>query len=249
MQIVEHFRHLLILKMDRAASPLVDVPAHELTLMEQQIENISLESLNQVFTTIFQAEAGIRLSPQPKLALEMLFIKLAQLKPVVSFDEIIKKLNQLVKEVATGQPQTSPTPELATESEQESASSENLAQTWQQLLAGFSEGCPTLVPNLEKATLTRVGKDFIEITVAGNSFYTTRLRDKKSMASLEKVCDQFFKRKMKIKIVESKKEASQKSQPKESDLARRLKKEALAHPLVTDALEVFQGRVVDVKIL
>jgi len=262
MQMVEHFRHLLIIKMDHAASPLVDVPAHELTLMEQQVENISLESLNQVFTTLFQAEVGIRLSPQPKLALEMLFIKLAQLKPVVSFDEIIKKLGHLAKEVTTGhgitevkevrqglQPETPPAPELATESEQESESSENLAQTWQQLLAVFSESCPTLVPILEKATLTEIGKDFLKITVTGNSFYTARLRDKKSMASLQKVCDQFFKRRMKIKIVESGKGTSQKRQHKESDRARRLKKEALAHPLVTDALEVFQGRVVDVKIL
>jgi DNA polymerase-3 subunit gamma/tau len=262
MQMVEHFRNLLIVKMDHAATHLVDVPAHELTLMEQQVKNISLESLNQVFTTLFQAEAGIRFSPQPKLALEMLFIKLAQLKPVVSFDEIIKKLGHLAKEVPTGhgitevrevrqglQPEAPPATELTTESEQEPESSENLAQTWQQLLGVFSERCPALVPNLEKATLTGIGKDFLEITVTGNSFYTARLRDKKSIASLQKVCDQFFKRNMKIKIVESEKGASQKSQHKESDRARRLKKEALSHPLVTDALEVFQGRVVDVKIL
>ena len=262
MQMVEHFRNLLIVKMNNAATPLVDVPTHELTLMEQQVANISLESLSQVFTTLFQAEVGIRLSPQPKLALEMLFIKLAQLKPVVSFDEIIQKIGRLAKGVTTGhgitevkeihqelQPETQPAPEHTTESEQASASSENLAQTWQQLLAMFSERCPTLVPVLEKATLAEIGKDFLKITVTGNSFYTTRLRDKKSMALLQKVCDQFFKRKMKIKIVESRKEASQDSQHKESDRARRLKREALAHPLVTDALEVFQGRVVDVKIL
>jgi DNA polymerase-3 subunit gamma/tau len=249
MQIVEHFRHLLVVKIDHTASSLVDVPAHELTLMEQQVQDISLESLNQVFTTMFQAEVGIRLSPQPKLALEMLFIKLAQLKPVISFDEIIKKLGHLAKEIRTDQPETLPAPNHTIEAEQDSASSENLAQTWQQLLAVLSDGCPALVPNLEKATLTRIGKDFLEITVAGNSFYTARLRDKRSMASLQKVCDQFFKRKMKINIVESRKETSQESQRKESDRARHLKREALSHPLVTDALEVFQGRVVDVKIL
>ncbi len=251
MQMVEHFRHLLILKMDHGASPLVDVPAHELTLMEQQVENISLESLNQVFTTLFQAEVGIRLSPQPKLALEMLFIKLAQLKPVVSFDEIIKKLGHLAKEIKIGHGITEvrEVREYTTESEQESASSENPAQAWQQLLAVFRERYPALVPNLEKATLTRIGKDFLEITVTGNSFYTARLQDKKSLASLQEVCEQFFKRKMKIKIVDSGKGAFQKSQHKESDRVRRLKREALAHPLVTDALEVFKGRVVDVKIL
>jgi len=155
-----------------------------------------------------------------------------------------------VREVRQGlQPEAPPATELTTESEQEAESSENLAQTWQQLLGVFSERCPALVPNLEKATLTGIGKDFLEITVTGNSFYTARLRDNKSIASLQKVCDQFFKRNMKIKIVESEKGTLQKRQHKESDRDRRLKKEALAHPLVTDALKVFQGRVVDVKIL
>ncbi len=261
MQMVEHFRHLLIVKMGHGASPLVDVPAHELTLMEQQVENISSESVNHVFNNLFQAETGIRLSPQPKLAMEMLFIKLGQLKPVVSFDEIIKKLDHLAKEIKTDSVaqvtevreglhfETPPAPEPTTRSEQEPASPENLTETWQQLFAVFSKRYPALIPNLENAALTRIDKDLLEITVTGNSFCTTRLRDKKSMATLQKVCDQFFKRKMKIKIVQAGKGPSPKSQQKESDRARRLKREALAHPLVTEALEVFQGRVVDVKIL
>jgi len=263
IQLVEHFRHLLIVKMGHGASTLVDVPAHELTSMQKQVEGISSESINQVFTTLFQAEPGIRFSPQPKLSLEMHFIKLAQLKPVASFDEIIKKLDHLAKkiepdygitqtkEVRQGmQAITAQPTEHTTEPEQEPALSENLAQTWQQLLDVFSKRYPALIPNLEKATLTKIGKDFLEITVTGNSFYTARLRDKKSMAALQEVCDQFFGRKMKIKIVESGKGVSRKKgKPKESDKAKRLKKEALSHPLVTDALDVFNGKVVDVKIL
>jgi DNA polymerase-3 subunit gamma/tau len=262
MQMVEHFRHLLIVKMGHGVGPLVDVPAHELAFMEQQVANVSLESLNQVFTTLFQAETDIRLSPQPKIALEMLFIKLAQLKPVVSFDQIIKKLDHLAQAVETGQgiargngagqdfdPEPPPPPEGVTEPDPKGALPENLTQIWQQLLTIIGKECPTLVPTVEQATLTTIGTDFIEITVTGNSFHTVRLRDKKSMAALQRVCNQLFQRKMKIKILESKKGGPQKGQHKESDRERRLKKEALDHPLVTDALEVFKGRVVDVKLL
>jgi DNA polymerase-3 subunit gamma/tau len=261
MQVVEHFRHLLVIKMGGDVNTLVDVPAHELTRMKQQVENLSFESLNQIFTTLFQAEVGIRLSPQPKLGLEMLFMKIAQLEPVVSFDEIIKKLDYLVQEVDTGhavargkevrevlQPETPVTPQ-PTAPRQEVASSQNPEQTWQQLLGVFGKECPALAPNLERATLSRIGDDFLEIAVTGNSFSKARLRDKKSVAALQKVCEQFFKRNMKIKIVDSGKGAPQKGQHKESDKERRLKKEALSHPLVTDAVEIFQGRVVDVKIL
>jgi DNA polymerase-3 subunit gamma/tau len=262
MQIVEHFRHLLIVKMGIDVSTLVDAPAHEQTVMKQQVEHISLESLNQIFTTLFQAEVGIRLSPQPKLALEMLFMKLTRLEPVVPFDEIINKLDSLGKKIDTGhtatqrqevheqlQSEIPAPPEHPIESKQGPVSSDNLSQTWHQLLAIFGKECPALAPNLEKATLSKIGKDFIEITVTGNSFNTARLRDKKSLAALQKVCEHFFQRRMKVKIVDSEKEAPIKDKDKESDRERRLRKEALSHPLVTDALEVFKGRVVDVKIL
>jgi DNA polymerase-3 subunit gamma/tau len=262
MQMVEHFRHLLVVKLGHGSGPLVDVPTHELALMEQQIADVSQESLNQVFTTLFQAEVGIRLSPQPKIALEMLFIKLCQLKPVVSFDQIISRLDHLTETIGTGQdmarpkevrqasePETPPAPQEATAPEPRPASSDNLTQTWEQLLAVIGKECPTLIPTVEQASLTRIGKDFLEITVTGNSFHTARLRDKKSMASLQKVCDQCFKRRMKIKILESGKASPKKGEYKESDKERYLKKEALDHPLVTDALDVFKGKVVDVKIL
>jgi hypothetical protein len=54
---------------------------------------------------------------------------------------------------------------------------------------------------------------------------------------------------MTIKITEAQDKTSENKYPRESDRTRRLKKEALNHPMVVDTLEVFEGRVVDVKIL
>lgn len=266
MQVTEHFRHLLIMKMGHGNSPLVDLPAHELSVMEQQVENTSLETINQIFTNLFQAGEGIRFSPHPKLALEMLFVKITRLKPVVSIDEIISKLDLLAgktaerprvtevkegpgKETAADRP-TGRDRDQAGEPGRPPASAEELPIVWKEMVAVLAGECPTLLPNLEKASLTRIEKDFVEITVTGNSFYTKRLQDEKSISALQEVCGRFFKRNMKVKILGAKDPASKdKSRGKESDKERRLKKEALSHPLVTDALEVFQGRVIDVKIL
>jgi DNA polymerase-3 subunit gamma/tau len=310
MQITEHFRHLIIVKMGHGRAPLVDVPAHELTSMERQVENTPLESINQIFTNLFQTGERIRFSPQPKLALEMLFIKVAQLKPVVPLDEIITKLDLLAGEKATDRgitevkenrskalepQQRAHSPQLAAGLASESikcktslrskipcsltsassveslqglqssppttrdhgagagqlsASTEDLSNTWRQLLEAFNKRCPTLAPNLEKASLTRIDKDILEISVTGNSFYTKRLQEKKSISALQDVCSQFFGRKMRIKILEAGGKGAQGgTKTKESDKERRLRKEALSHPLVTDALDIFQGRVVDVKIM
>ena len=202
----------------------------------------------------------------------MLFIKLAQLKPVASFDEIITKLNRLaaafetadgadtISQVRESPPPSEPkAPEETSTKEEKLEPTTDLAEIWQKFLALSGATCPALMPVLEKSLLTKIGDDFIEITVTENSFYAARLRDKKSVEALQSVCVQLFKRKMKIEVVESKKKASKEVQPQESDRAksgrtesdreRRLKKDALDHPLVIDALDVFRGRVVDVKIL
>ena len=262
MQMLQHFRHLVVVKMGQSAISLVGAPAHEIALMEQQVEDITLESINQIFSLLFQGEAGIRFSAQPKLALEALVIKLGQFKQLVSFDQIINKLDDVAKrlERSNGLP---PPKEVFENPKQEALSvsekkeppyvsprpSENLAQTWQQLLSVFNERCQSLMPSLEKAMLTKVDENLLEITVHGNSFFAARLRDEKSMDAIRKISSQFFGRKMNIKIEQVQGATFQENQLKENDRTSRLRKEALSHPIVTEALEVFQGKVVDVKIL
>ena len=259
-----HFRHLIVIKMDEDGYRLVDGPAHEVTLMKQQVKNVSLESVNQIFAMLFEAEAGIRLSGQPKLALEALFIKLAQSRNLVSFDQIINKLDNVAKGLGKGygpleKKEAVQTPEqksveISGEKKPGAATprySENLEQTWQELLSILNERCQSLAPCFEKAMLTKVGEDFLEITVRGNSFYLARLSDQKSMATIQEICSRFFNKSMKIRIEEAPERTYQDNHAKdrETDRARRLKKEALSHPVVTDALDIFQGKVVDVKIL
>ena len=261
-QVVKHFRHLLVVKMGKGASSLVDVSPQEAMLMRQQVEEVSFESINQVFTTLFAAEGSIKRSAQPRLALEALFIKLSQFKKIESFDQIVGKLDLVVKGLAKG----SALPEqrgvfeepkqnaLGVSEDKElpyaaTESPEDLTQTWQQLLSVFNDRCPSLMPSLEKALLTKVAKGTLEITVHGNSFYTARLQDEKSMAAMQDICKQVFRRDMKIKIVEAPDTASNNNRSKESDRTRRLRREALNHPMVAEALEVFQGKVVSVKIL
>ncbi len=261
-QMLSHFRHLILVKMDQTGPPLIDVPLHEITIMKRQVEDVSLESVNQVFALLFEGEAVIRLSAQPKLALEALFIKLAQFKHLVSFDQILQKLDRVTKRLQErcgpseqSDVLVSPTQELLGVSggnelsREAQASSDDVGETWQQLLSIFHERCRSLIPSLEKAVLSEVAEDFLEIRVHGNSSYAARLQDKKSLAAIQKVCNQFFGRNMTIKITEARDKTSDNNHPRESDRTRRLKKEALSHPIVVDTLEVFQGRVVDVKIL
>lgn len=263
-KLLEHFRNLLVLKMAQPENGLEDIHPDDLETMKDHLETVSSESLHQMFTLLFQAEATIRLSSQPRIALEAILIKLSQAHRIPDVDRIIESLDQLAKACGGD---TSPENERVERTRSEGETDADgtleavgqvdvkhygsLQQTWQDLLSAFEKHSKPLVPCLENAELKRIAEDCLEIAVQENSFFTSRLKDERTLATMREVCSQFFKRNMDIKVLESRaqEDAPEKSDKGNKSKGHRLKREALNHPIVTDALEVFNGRVVDVKIL
>lgn len=269
--IIEHFRNLLVVKMGKNISKLINLPSHEIDLMQDQVQDISESYLNQIFDLLFKEEASIRLSAQPKLALEIAFIRLSQIKPALPIDLLIEKLDDLKKnlpaipanyEVAenedalkyyTKEPQgISEEPTDSTE-HKESCSSpsydpdDNLEITWNKLLDIFPKKHPALAANLAKCSLKKLTKQNIEIEVHGNGYNINMIKRDKNVAIIKELCSKFFEEKMNLTIKAKNKQNSEKKQGENQN--NNLKQKALSHPLVTDAIEIFNGKVVDVKII
>jgi DNA polymerase-3 subunit gamma/tau len=278
--LVEHFRNLLVVKMGKKISKLVDLPAHEIDLMANQVKNISEVYLNQVFNILFNEETTIRFSAQPKLALEMAFIKMFQIKPALSIDELIDKLDTLRQETGPIQgkelfetqsrygpeknkikPQDKAQDKLpdipdrqqdikGTKSQAGAVTisdlSHDLDATWNRLFEIISKNHPSLAANLAKCTLKNLTDHSLEIEVNGNVFNAQMVRRKKNMTILKNICKDFFSKNMKI-IITEKLDSNNTRDKKERD--NHLKKEALSHPLINDAIEIFNGNVVDVKVV
>lgn len=270
--IIEHFRNLLVVKMGRNISKLINLPSHEIDLMQDQVQDISESYLNQIFDLLFKEEASIRLSAQPKLALEIAFIRLSQIKPALPIDLLIEKLDDLKKnlpaipanyEVAekedalkyySKKPQgISEEPTDSTELKESCNSpscdpDDNLEITWNKLLDIFSKKHPALAANLAKCSLKKPTKQNIEIEVHGNGYNINMIKRDKNIAIIKEICSKFFEEKMNLTIKASNKQNSEKKQQGENQ-NNNLKQKALSHPLVTDAIEIFNGKVVDVKII
>ena len=283
--LTEHFRNLLVVKMGKKINKLVDLPAHEIDLMTDQVKNISEIYLNQILNILFNEEETIRFSAQPKIALEMAFIKMFHIKPALSIDELIDKLDTLRKEASPVEgielfetqagfgsgkikidPPTEPqensqgkqeklsdstdrqqdikrttSPESATISN----SSDDLDSTWNQLYEIISKKHPSLAANLAKCTLKSITDQSLEIEVNGNVFNAQMVQRKKNITILKKICKEFFSKNMKIIITEK---IDSKNSKNKKSRENQLKKKALSHPLITDAIEIFNGNVVDVKV-
>jgi len=284
--LVEHFRNLLVVKMGNKISKLVDLPAHEIDLMANQVKDISEAYLNQVFNILFNEETTIRFSAQPKIALEMAFIKMFQIKPALSIDELIDKLDTLRQEngpipgkelcetqtsYGPGKSKIEPpdkppdTPQHkkdklpdTPERQQDIKGTENpgaatisnssfdLNSTWNRLFEIISKKHPSLAANLANCTLKSLTDQSLEIEVNGNAFNAQMVQRSKNMTILKNICKDFFSKNMKIIITEKIGSNNTKNKKKRDN---HLKKEALSHPLITDAIEIFNGKAVDVKIV
>ena len=270
-ELVEQFRNLLVVRMAKKLKKLVDIPAHEIDMMRGQVKDVSLTFLNQMFDLLIKEEAAIRLSSHPKIALEMIFIRMFQIKPALPIDALIEKLDNLKKDICEGHEsygntETGPVDEKKPGSLQAAVEAEigtaesvspfnetspdnsgDLEGTWRKFLTIFSEQHPSLAANLKNAVLKEMGENRMVIEVKGNGYNINMINRSDSKNTIEKVCREFFGRNMDI-VIKTKTEENSESRHK-SDRASRLRKEALNHPLVADAIEIFDGKVADIKVI
>ncbi len=267
--LLEHFRNLLVAAMGHKIEKLVDLPSGEIEQLITQAQPLSALTLNQIFDMLFKAEASIRLSRQPKLALEMTLIKLLQTKPALPIDVLIDKLDALRQEVApAGQPQRigaghqsiePEAPSLSSlsgekpagpeaENEDSSPADEsagNPDKMWQRICEVVSKENPSLAANLAKCRLKQSAAGSLEIDVPGNGFTLNMIQREKDMAVLQQVCTAVYGDKQNIQLSISDTVDDHNNKKKKDN---QLKQKALDHPLVADAIQIFDGKLVDVKV-
>jgi DNA polymerase-3 subunit gamma/tau len=95
--LLEHFRNLLVVKLNGSTGSLANVSEYEINAMREQIKNISQVYIHQILNILFKEEYNIRQSSSPKLAVEMVLIRVIQIQPALSIDTLIEKIDLLQK--------------------------------------------------------------------------------------------------------------------------------------------------------
>ena len=274
--LLEHFRNLLVAAMGKKVNKLIDLPAGEVDQLVAQAKTISTTELSQIFDLFFKAEASIRLSDQPKMALEMTLVRMLQSKPALPIDVLIDKLDVLREEMlGDGQPQefsgtppssTSNAKDLSSGSQgetslgsppigarnsvietEEAFASNRPAEAWKQISKVISNKNPSLAVNLAKCKLKKIEDHRLEIEVPGNGITLKMIQREKNMAALRQVCADVLGSQKDIQLTSG--TGPDDSYQKKKSHDNELKKKALSHPLVADAVEIFDGKLVDVKLL
>ena len=268
IDLIEHFRNIFIVKITKQINKLIDLPVHEITLIKEQSKEISSIFINQIFNLLFQEESVVKYSENPKLAIEMVFIKLLQIKPALPVDVFINKLDQLRQGFVyeTGEEicqsaQVNKSNKKGTDSPAEPEAHQNVPEepkavlssvgdfngAWEKVCNVLLKKYPSLRAVLSESSIKELTDSFVKINVNGNKYDLKTINRKKNISAIKKAWLDIFGEK--IDIIINAKEILNKSDNSEKERAVFLKEKALKNQLVLDVIEVFNGNVAEVKLV
>ncbi len=267
---LEHLRNLLVAKVSREPARLIQVPDAELAELERQAKEVEAEDIHRYFRLLFAAEEEIARSSSPRVALEVCFLRMVQMKSLASLQSLIARLNELgggeeVREPTREEPKMAeeeaviappPPPEEEAPRKEEEAACEKPQReepilkddAWKGLLAFAREKKPLLASMLERGTLVKLSDRELDIAFPSGSFFLDKIREGANEKLLREICAEFFHHP--VEIVVSASEGLPKAghlQQKEKNDSDGIEKEALTHSRVREALETLGGRIVEIK--
>ena len=260
--LVAHFHQLVLAKLGPKAEPLANLSQQEIDQMKSHVENVSDQYLMQIFDMLFQAEPVIKLSSQPRLGLEMVFLKLFQTAPSLPIGTLIEHLDDLQTRLSSGQIATQPLPSAALHNEApvstpaesnleaplvDAMASDrplDMADLWRRIVTRISEIKPSLAGFLANCRLNSGEEGQLDLEVNGNEFTLKNITKQKE--AIEDQCRSILGRPVRLNIKANIQDHAEKQQEKKK--INDLKKEAVSHPLVMEALELFDGRVIDIQV-
>jgi DNA polymerase-3 subunit gamma/tau len=275
---LHHFRNLLVMKLDGEQSSVLTVPEHEAKELLSQGEGVSFEDLHRLFQILLKGEELMTRTPFPKVVLEMTVVEMVRLESLLPLDEILSRVEQLENTFSSQASRTESRrvvsesvgskgsgganshnsvgegkEEIPISQEGVEASEEELRQ-WDAFINFVRGENPILASFLTQGRPLRLTDIILEIGFAKDSFSLDRVSERTTLQSVEEIARRHFKKALQIKITPTSsskdtKTSSRTSTPvEETDLVRHKKKEAIDNHVVQEAVEIFQGRIVEVKV-
>ena len=115
---------------------------------------------------------------------------------------------------------------------------------------------PPLASLLEQGSPLTLNEEFLEIGYPHKSFYLERMQEMDTRSVLNTLCSEFFQRKMMVRVAGMNPQplspyppgAGPEGNHERRNSKRNQEEEALNHPLVKEAINIFGGRVMEIKL-
>jgi DNA polymerase-3 subunit gamma/tau len=251
--VMDQFRNLMMC----LASPqkaLSDIMEDDREELKKQAERAGLEKLQQSLNLLISREETLRYTSHPRLVLETIMIKLSQLGELLSMGDILDRIEMLEKRlnitplsgdgVSSGKVSE---PETEWESEEgQSGTQENTVEepSWDDFLNYLASRSRAMYNVLREWKVKSFGGETLEIMRGKSSFSAGYLDDEERFNKLLGYCKDFFKRGIKIELVDEK---DSPDGDKDTAVQENPESKAGGHSEfprpVQDVLRIFEGKI------
>ncbi|MDY7034107.1 MAG: DNA polymerase III subunit gamma/tau [Thermodesulfobacteriota bacterium] len=227
--LLEHFRNLIVAKVTQNPSKLIDLPENEIEELMAQGTLVAIDEIQLLFRILSMSEEEIIKSTHPKLMMEMTLVRMAHLRPLLSIDDILAKMNHLegrLKDLTGddgfseernphGIVHQSPVSSVSKDFEREEPTGidhdtplqgeckiENLdaKEIWIKLIDFVRKRRPLLASMLEIGELLHLEDGKIDLGFEENSVFLDSVNESQNKEELQGICREFFKKDINICI-------------------------------------------------
>jgi DNA polymerase-3 subunit gamma/tau len=260
-----HVRNLLVVKVSDTPQHLTELTESELAELEHQASQVSTASLQQFFHFLLRGEEELRRCSNPRLALEMILLRLVQLPRVMDIDTIFSRMQALEERLSADQhtatsrcaghgarekklPSTDSrgSPENGDPESRSSGVAESIIARWKQLVGRIAQEKPSLAASLEQVTIREAEGGNLEVDFNGRQFEYEMVMEKENLAVFHRLAGEVFGEPARFSLCAGSRHEQDRHRA-DLDRERKRQQEALKHPLVTEALELFGGEIVEVR--
>src|SRR5438309_535838 len=257
-ELMEHVRNLLVAKIVPNAGDLIELGPDEQAEIKADAARLTVDHIQELFRIFLQAEDGIRASQYPWFVVEMAAVRACrvgqeQATPVPS--KVAPQAAPLTRASESG-PASAPRterPQPIHEAPPPSAPQEPVNLDWEAVVARVLAERPNIGAFLEESGLVGVAGDLVTVGFPAAAGTSMKMMQQESyQQAVAEACSALAGRRLRVRVVSLENgtatpTAAQLRLEREATRERHLRDEALANPLVQEALSVFGGEVKEVR--
>ena len=239
-EMVEHFRNIMIAKVTKADSKLIDLPAELCERLWKQSEAFSLEEIFSAFNILVNTQEMSKRLESLRIPLEISLIKLAHDKKGPDFKYSSAKevpVRETPVKVKTSEP-VAPLPvkhTIVQEDEpkpgQEHTSLDNIKSSWQNIIDNLSRIKMSVATYLNEGQPFKLQGDILSVSFPKNySLHKESLERRENKELIEKCVSDLLNTRLRVNFILT---TEQKIEENSQD-----------NPIIKSALDMFKGRVI-----
>jgi DNA polymerase-3 subunit gamma/tau len=273
-EMVEHIRNVLVAKVVPGADDLIEVAPEELAETKADAARLTVEQAQELFRIFNQTEEGLRASQHPWYLMELAIIRACRLpsergdsakpNPAASAAPPAARPAPSAAGITVANPPPRPSlrtgvsssPSEAgqpmTNTGSNRADSDAVTLDWEAVVARVYAARPNVGAYLEESALISTERDQLTIGYPSSAGALVKMIQDNYQQIIQDVCKTLAGRTVRLKFVtldagSSVATIAQKRREREAATEQRLRQEALANPLLQEALTVFSGEVKEVR--